>query len=237
MANSDTDKHSEIEKEWIKEQIRLQKDIKTYDTFKTIKYVGGLDISFDKKQPDNACAYLTVMKYSDKGVGEIVYENHVLDRLKLPYISGFLAFREMPLYLPLIKELARTNPEFIPDVLLIDGSGVLHHRGCGSASHIGLVLGISTIGTAKTLLSYDGLDERVVKAAFKASPILEYPLKGTTGATHGMAIALAAHQNPIYVSIGTGICLESAVKIVRSCCKFRVPEPIRNSDIKSKLYF
>ena len=36
--------------------------------------------------------------------------------------------------------------------------------------------------------------------------------------------------NPIYVSIGHRVCLETAVRIVASLCNYRVPEPIRLAD-------
>uniref|UniRef100_A0A8C0H9U8 Endonuclease V n=1 Tax=Chelonoidis abingdonii TaxID=106734 RepID=A0A8C0H9U8_CHEAB len=32
---------------------------------------------------------------------------------------------------------------------------------------------------------------------------------------------------PIYVSVGHRTCLESAVRLVQSCCRYRIPEPIR----------
>ena len=41
---------------------------------------------------------------------------------------------------------------------------------------------------------------------------------------------------PIYVSIGHKISLDTARKIVLKLCIYKIPEPIRNSDIKSKLY-
>ena len=38
-------------------------------------------------------------------------------------------------------------------MVLIDGNGVLHPRKCGSASHIGVVCDIPTIGVAKNLIA------------------------------------------------------------------------------------
>ena len=37
-------------------------------------------------------------------------------------------------------------------VILVDGNGVLHVRKCGSASHLGVVYDIPTIGVAKNLV-------------------------------------------------------------------------------------
>jgi hypothetical protein len=43
-------------------------------------------------------------------------------------------------------------------------------------------------------------------------------------------------RNPIYVSVGTGLSLGTAVAIVRACCRHRVPEPIRQADIRSRAW-
>jgi len=36
------------------------------------------------------------------------------------------------------------------------------------------------------------------------------------------------------VSIGHRVSLESAVDIVLKCCKYRIPEPIRQADLRSR---
>jgi deoxyinosine 3'endonuclease (endonuclease V) len=50
-------------------------------------------------------------------------------QLTLPYISGFLAFREAPFLLELLRELRETRLDLFPQVLFVDGNGVLHSRG------------------------------------------------------------------------------------------------------------
>ena len=46
----------------------------------------------------------------------------------------------------------------------VDGYVVLHPRRCGSASHLGVLAGMSTIGVAKALLHIPGLSEKQVRA-------------------------------------------------------------------------
>jgi deoxyinosine 3'endonuclease (endonuclease V) len=87
----------------------------------------------------------------------------------------------------------------------------------------------------------DGLDEHNIKTEFKTRCRLkgEYiNLVGNSGKIYGSALKSADNtSNPIYVSIGYGCDLETATKIVNKISFYKIPEPIRNSDIKSKLYF
>ena len=42
--------------------------------------------------------------------------------------------------------------------------------------------------------------------------------------------ALRSHEHstkPLYISVGHRVSLEVAVRLTRSCCKFRIPEPVR----------
>jgi len=41
-------------------------------------------------------------------------------------------------------------------------------------------------------------------------------------------------RKPIFVSVGHRVGLESAVKLVQSCCKYRLPEPVRAADLTSR---
>ncbi|XP_022864836.1 endonuclease V isoform X3 [Olea europaea var. sylvestris] len=41
-------------------------------------------------------------------------------------------------------------------------------------------------------------------------------------------------SKPIFISVGHRVSLTSAIKIVKLSCRFRVPEPIRQADIRSK---
>uniref|UniRef100_A0A3P8T4Z4 Endonuclease V n=1 Tax=Amphiprion percula TaxID=161767 RepID=A0A3P8T4Z4_AMPPE len=41
---------------------------------------------------------------------------------------------------------------------------------------------------------------------------------------------------PVYVSVGHKISLDTAVRLTHSCCRYRVPEPIRQADCRSREY-
>lgn len=226
------------QKEYEEYQTNNSKKVITEDIFdkKSIRYVGGLDISFDKKDQTSACAYLSIY---DLQLGTIVHESYNLCKMTTPYISGCLGMREVPEYIKLLTAIA--GETFYPNLLMVDGFGVLHQREYGSASHLGHILNIPTIGVAKTLMCIDGLNENKIKTNFKSSCKLKgdfIDLIGTSGKIYGVALKTSnTSQNPIYVSIGYGCSLQTAIEFVSALSYYKNPEPIRNSDIKSKLHF
>ena len=62
------------------------------------------------------------------------------------------------------------------------------------------------------------------------------PLVGTSGRTLAVALRPGSAINPIYVSVGHRVGLTTALELVWSCCKFRVPEPTRAANIRSREY-
>jgi deoxyinosine 3'endonuclease (endonuclease V) len=222
--------------QWTYYQNENAKNIIKTDTFNIddVLYIAGLDISFDTVDNNKGCAYITIYDVIRK---KIVYEDYNLCILSIHYMSGFLGFREVPEYLKLLTKLKETKPEFYPHVLQVDGGGILHHRGFGSASHLGFVTGLASIGVAKTLLHIDGLNQKECKVQSKieCKQIGDYiHLIGKSGKLYGVALKSSSADNPIYVSIGHNISLKSAIKLTLQTCQYRLPEPIRNSDIKSQ---
>ena len=57
-----------------------------------LKYVGGVDISFSKEDPSIACGTLVVLELQTLKVD---YDDYSLVTLNIPYVPGFLAFREV----------------------------------------------------------------------------------------------------------------------------------------------
>jgi len=71
-----------------------------------------------------------------------------ISKTTFPYISGLLAFREVPALLEAWGKLSVK-----PDVLVLDGQGIAHERRLGIATHFGLITGTPTIGSAKSRLT------------------------------------------------------------------------------------
>lgn len=224
---------------WIKYQNDNKSSVVREDSIdiNNIKYIGGLDISFDKMDNRRACSYLTVI---DRNTQEIVYEDYHVCHLEVPYVCGFLGFREVPEYKKLLNKLKETMPSIYPDITIVDGVGVLHYREYGSASHLGVELDIPTIGVSKSLIHVEDLKQKKVIDDFRKTCKKvgdQLILKGgTSNKIYGIALKSSESINPIYVSIGHKVSLDSAIKLVLENCTQRIPNVIRNSDIKSKIY-
>jgi len=127
--------------------------------------IGGCDLSFFKQDPNIAISQIVIMDWPKLNVRQslsnlkIVYEDSQLVRLEAPYIPGFLAFREVFHLQVLFKKVIENFPQYIPQVILVDGNGILHQNGCGLASHLGVLLNISTIGVGKTIFNIDGIQK------------------------------------------------------------------------------
>ena len=158
-----------------------------------------------------------------------------------PYIAGFLAFRELKPIMGLFEKLKRTNPEYWPDVVVVDGNGVLHQRGFGLASHLGVEMGIPTIGVGKTLLVVprmgvvDSDRERVASWVKNALPLDALPLGRVNGNPVAAAIKVGNTSQAVYISQGHRVSLEVAVRVVRLVgCEKDTCEVVRLADRKSR---
>ncbi|XP_053308836.1 endonuclease V [Spea bombifrons] len=228
---------------WEREQALLKEDLINYNTeawqdhpeFSGLERVGGVDLSYCKEDDKIACASLVVLSYPDL---KVIYEDFHMVALSAPYVAGFLAFREVPSLADAIHRLQEKDPSLMPQVLLVDGNGILHHRGFGVACHLGVLTGLPCIGVAKNLLQVDGLEnneEHKEQIRQLNSGGDFFNLTGSSGIVLGTALKSSNKSSkPIYVSVGHKISLGSAVKLVHSCCKYRVPEPIRQADIRSR---
>ncbi|GAB9462708.1 hypothetical protein Gpo141_00000195 [Globisporangium polare] len=200
-----------------------------------VQRLAGVDISFLKGSNEHACASLVVLQYPSL---EVVYEAFTYVRLPAPYIAGFLAFREVPALTTLYEDLLQRCPELVPDITLVDGNGVLHPQGFGLASHFGVLMDIPTLGVGKTFLHVDGLTKGDVKTLMtqaKRSGEQVVKLQGDSGKVWGAALCSAEGvQNPVFVSAGHLLSLDTSLRVVNACSRFRIPEPIRQADLRSR---
>lgn len=163
----------------------------------------------------------------------VVYEDIRPVVISHPYVPGFLAFREVPHLI----EFFSAAMAFKPQLILVDGNGVYHTRGFGLASHLGVLVDIPTVGVSKTIFAVDGLGKKIVRelSTRLTSAGESVELIGKSGRVWGAALKATAETiQPLIVSVGHRISLQTALEVVKRCCLYKIPEPIRQADKKSR---
>lgn len=177
-----------------------------------VRWVAGADISYSRFKPELFASVVVIDLEEKMKVVEIAT---AVGRAEFPYISGFLAFREIPTLLKAFENLRLT-----PDVIICDGQGIAHPRGLGIASHLGLWLDIPTIGCGKSRL----VGEFKVPSQEKGGrSSLIYQSKEV-----GAVVRSKNKVAPLFISSGHLIDLESSLQVIQNCLtSYRLPEPIR----------
>jgi len=137
----------------------------------------------------------------------------------VPYIPGLLSFREGPVVVEAARKLRCR-----PDVFIFDGQGYAHPRRCGLACHMGLWLGVPTVGAAKSRLI--GEYEEPGREKGDLCPLTD------AGEQIGTVLRTRTDVKPLFVSPGHMADFETSCRLVLDCCtKYRLPEPTRLAHI------
>ncbi len=183
------------------EQLKLSSKVVLRDGFTQLKTIGGVDCVPCGK---NLLACVVVCEFPSLTLKE---KKTFLLPDPLPFMQGFLAYREM---LAIVEAFNLLEEE--PDVLFVDGAGIMHPRRFDLASHVGLVLNKPTIGVSETISvgSVDG--GKVIDR----------------GEIVGFEVVTREHAKPLYFSPGHLISLGSVLDIVRKTVMYphKLPEPL-----------
>lgn len=200
-----------------------------------LKHVAGLDISWVNETGGRAdtsgVAVLVVLRFPSM---ELVYQDAVTFVSDVPYVSGYLGFRENPQFLRLWDRMLGAG-QAVPGVVLVDGFGTLHPAQCGSACMFGLAAGVPTVGVGKTInLGGCSQSDKQIKQELVDSGRLELPLLNGRQVVGTAVRKTVQHRQPVYVSVGHRVSLATATSIVRACLVSKIPEPIRQADLISR---
>jgi deoxyribonuclease V len=195
-------------------QRRLQSGLILTPLEKTVRFVGGADVSYAKKERSHLFGAIVVIDIEKMEVIEAVTEEGEAD---FRYIPGLLSFREIPVLLKALERIRR-----VPEVFVLDGQGIAHPRGLGLASHFGLLTDVPSIGCAKSRLVGKHKLGPKRRGAFSYLYFHERKV--------GAAVCTKDKTNPVFVSPGHRVDIASSINVILSSCHgYRLPEPIRQA--------
>jgi deoxyribonuclease V len=184
-----------------KEQETLAKQLSVKDSmdFSKVEKVGGISNIFYHNKIISACIVLD-------SEFEIIEQKYAEEKLKFPYIPGFRAYRELPAMVSCFNQL-----EEKPEVMFIQGHGTSHQK-LGLASHFSLVCNVPAIGVADDLIAGELKGEDIILNNKIVGKVMQTKIGG----------------NPLYISPGNMISLDSSCELVKRFVRtpHKLPEPL-----------
>lgn len=211
-------------------QLELKKQWEGKDRLGKIRTVAGLDAAFvlRESQALKRVSSWNLLREANQAIGGVVVYRfpemeeveraHAIVPLRFPYVPGLLSFREVPVLLATLGKLKK-----MPDLLFCDGHGYAHPRRFGLACHTGLLADRPTIGCAKSILI--GKHGELGKKAGSRTDLCD------EGERIGVVLRTRDGVQPVYVSQGNRVSLETAVRMTIAVCDgTRIPKPTREAD-------
>lgn len=204
---------------WFDPQSRTLKDLRALqheatlmldleDGFNRLESVAGIDCSY---LDDRIICAVVMLDYKTL---EVIGREHVVQKVRLPYIPTYLSFREGCAMASAFEKLERK-----PDVLIMDSCGINHPRRSGMASYFGAVMDHPTIGVSKKILCGE---------AEVPTEISEYHELVYEGEQIGWILKTNKRSNPIIAAPGHKVSMQACLEIVMHCLKgYKLPEPTR----------
>lgn len=223
MNDSFEDRFSDPALDAQQDALRRQLDFSTANSY--VPKAGDRIYTIDVRYLENRQAQVGVdiVRYPDEVLpAEVVF----VPATGNPYVPGYFSFYEGPVVLAALQQLAEKYPE--PDLVIVDGHGLAHPRRFGLACYVGAKTGLPVIGIAKkNLLPFDRSTLPQERGATQPFII--------DGETTGIAIRLQEGINPVFISPGNRVALETAVAVIRTFTKsYRLPENLRRADQASR---
>jgi deoxyribonuclease V len=215
-----------LENEFKEIQEKLLAGINLTNKFQMLKInlISGIDLTYWQHEgKDYAVCCIVTLDYKTH---EVIESKYLSGEITVPYIPGYLTFRELPLILENYKLL-----ENKPDIAIFDGNGYLHYRHMGIATHASFHLEIPTIGVAKNYLKIENVDYTMPKneAGEFSDIVIHDEIYGRVLRTH-------KNVKPIFISCGNWIDLDTTTQVVLSLInqESRLPIPVRMADIETR---
>ncbi len=179
----------------------ILKGINLSDQNSKIKTVAGFEIKYSNKTY-HCCGVVLDLETKEEKEHKEVSGQEIMS-----YSPTFIAFREGPAIIEAYRLLEQK-----PDLLIVKGNGALHKNKVGLASYVGVILNKPCIGVSKNLM-YGNVEEDKI--------FFENELKG-------VAVKTKEFSNPVYVTTGHNMSVESAGEIIKKLIKepYKMPLPL-----------
>jgi len=215
------------EQDCIQIQYKLSSKViqSNYISLEDIKTVAGVDIAYWKENnKEMAVCCVVVIDFNTK---QVVEKQYSMGEINFPYISGCLAFRELPLIMQTAVKL-KCNP----DIFLFDGNGILHTRGMGLATHASFYLEKPTIGIAKKYFNVEG-----AKFIKPENCIGKYSNIIKNNEIIGRAIVTQKDVKPVFISVGNYIDIDTTTELIMMMIdkQSHIPIPTRYADLETHI--
>lgn len=212
-----------MEKYFDKVQKDFAEKIKLENSFdeENIKYVAGVDLAYWMEgDEEKAVCCIVIVEYD---TGKIIEDVFAIGKITVPYMAGYLAFRELPLVMDAAAKLKHN-----PDIYIFDGNGYLHPRHMGIATHASFFLKKSTIGVAKSY--YKISDEEFEMPEEYVGAYSDIIINNEV---YGRVLRTHKNVKPVFISAGNYIDLDTSMKIVNKLItkESHIPIPTREADI------
>jgi deoxyribonuclease V len=175
-------------------QSKLSQSILVKELSTPVELISGVDVCYFRKQ---AVAVITTLDVKENDIIDITTHHTIVVN---EYNPGFLAFRELPVFLKVLEKLPIN-----PDIVIFDGHGRIHPRRIGLASHASLFIDKPTIGVAKN--PFIGQFKEPDNERGKFAWITE------DQEVLGVALRTQKNSKPVFVSVGNLISLQHCIDI------------------------
>ena len=179
----------------------------------TVLRVIGVDVAYCDDQ-EVAVAAAVAWDRKDRGV---VLSDRLRGRPSVPYRFGHLGAREAGMAAEVVRGLVRDG-----DVVMCDGHGLMHPERMGLGVHVAALLARPVVAVAKNPLHRESPKTPAERGSVRR-------ISDSMGVV-GAEVRTADSVRPVYVSVGGGISLDSAIELVLESSRYRIPEPVRFAD-------
>lgn len=193
-------------------QLRLAKRLNLHWEKTKINRIAGADFGYDLSRK-TIVACIVVFQLPQL---KIIETKKVSKEVTIPYVRGYLSFREGPAFMEAFKKIKHK-----PNVTFIDGNGIAHPRWMGLASFVGVILDICTVGCAKKPY-YPFTPPGIHKGNY--TYVYNYCQEKV-----GICLRTRTGVKPIFVSPGHRIDFNTSRRLVLHYSRFRIPQPIREA--------